>query len=61
MVAQDLAQMKFVLYGDAEHPVNQEQVNQLYEAFQSSEVLRPLIHHLNKYDFEVHLGRPVPY
>ena len=52
-MAQDLAQMKFVLYGDAEHPVNQDSVNQLYEAFQSSEILRPLISHMSKYDFEV--------
>jgi calcium binding protein 39 len=51
-IGQDLAQMKFVLYGDAEHPVNQESVNQLYEVFQSSEVLRPLITHMTKYDFE---------
>ena len=55
-ISQDLAQIKFILYGDSEHPVNPDQVNQLYDVLHSSEVLGPLISHMSKLDFEVHIN-----
>lgn len=52
-VAQDVAQMRFILYGDSERPPNQDTVNQLYDAVQSADVLGSLVLHLVHYDFEV--------
>ena len=54
-ISADLAQIKFILYGDGEHPVNPDHVNQFYDAFQAAEVMGPLIGHIAKYDFEVRL------
>lgn len=55
-----MAQMKFILYGDSERPVNPDTVNQLYDAVQAADVLGPLVLHLPHYDFEVRHSRLPP-